>query len=157
MLIQLSSCSNYPLRQSHRHIYQAQLPPLNTLMFPQHLVSSPVPQLRKTLLLPSRPGVTLSPSRHSCMGLCIFHELHVACFMPPVCDSNVWPLTSHHPITPTHRCALDFTFPQCVERHFTVLRALSETPEAKEHVLELVVNFWNRSHSTQVLKAYPTL
>jgi hypothetical protein len=72
-----------PLHQSHRHIYQAQLPPLNALMFPRHLVSFPAPQLRMTLPLPSRPGVTLPPSRHSCMGLCIFHELHEACFMPP--------------------------------------------------------------------------
>ena len=37
-------------------------------------------------------------------------------------------------------------FLSAVERHLTVLRALSGTPEAKEHVLELVANFWNRSH-----------
>jgi hypothetical protein len=37
-------------------------------------------------------------------------------------------------------------FLNAVERHLTVLRALPETPEAKEHVLELVANFWNRSH-----------
>lgn len=79
-LIQLSSRSNCPLRQSHRHIYQAQLPPL---MFPRHLVSFPrfpVPQLTMTFLLPSRPGVMLPHSRHSYMRFCIVHELRVAWF-----------------------------------------------------------------------------
>lgn len=37
-------------------------------------------------------------------------------------------------------------FLNAVERYLTVLRALSGPPEAKEHVLELVANFWKRSH-----------
>jgi hypothetical protein len=83
MLIQLSSCSNYPLRQSHRHIYQASSPYVSTT--PRILSRA------TTLLLPSRPGVTLPPSRHSCMGLCVVHKLHVACFMPPTRDSMSGP------------------------------------------------------------------
>ena len=37
-------------------------------------------------------------------------------------------------------------FLNAVERYLIVLRALSGTPEAKKHVLELVSNFWRRSH-----------
>ena len=37
-------------------------------------------------------------------------------------------------------------FLNAVERYLIVLRALSGPPEAKEHVLELVANFWKRSH-----------
>jgi nuclear cap-binding protein subunit 1 len=37
-------------------------------------------------------------------------------------------------------------FLNAVERYLTVLRALSGPPEAKGHVLELVANFWKRSH-----------
>lgn len=37
-------------------------------------------------------------------------------------------------------------FLNAVERYLSVLRALSGPPEAKEHVLELVANFWKRSH-----------
>ncbi len=37
-------------------------------------------------------------------------------------------------------------FLNAVERYLIVLRALSGSPEAKKHVLELVANFWQRSH-----------
>jgi len=37
-------------------------------------------------------------------------------------------------------------FLNAVERYLTVLRALSGPPETKGHVLELVANFWKRSH-----------
>jgi nuclear cap-binding protein subunit 1 len=37
-------------------------------------------------------------------------------------------------------------FLNAVERYLIVLRSLTGSPEAKEHVLELVANFWKRSH-----------
>lgn len=37
-------------------------------------------------------------------------------------------------------------FLNAVERYLIVLRAHSGSPEAKKHVLELVANFWQRSH-----------
>jgi nuclear cap-binding protein subunit 1 len=37
-------------------------------------------------------------------------------------------------------------FLNAVERYLTVLRSLTGSPEAKKHVLELVANFWQRSH-----------
>jgi hypothetical protein len=158
----------------------------NSTVFVQQLPSPPItpPYLPGTASSPQRPHVSTTPrivsrattqndpssaeqARGNASPLKTFVHgvMHFSrtswsvLYAPagPRATQMFWPLTSHHPITPTHRCELDFTFPQCVERHLTVLRALSGTPEAKEHVLELVANFWNRSHSTQVLKAYPTL
>jgi nuclear cap-binding protein subunit 1 len=37
-------------------------------------------------------------------------------------------------------------FLNAVERYLSVLRSLTGSPEAKGHVLELVANFWKRSH-----------
>ena len=37
-------------------------------------------------------------------------------------------------------------FLNAVERYLILLRALSGSPEAKKHVLELVANFWQRFH-----------